>query len=136
MRMKRRVGWCIVTGVSTTLAACSGASHVAEDARPDAVLADGGADAGPVPYGCGQEPGGPDGPPRPSICDFAHMAFRVTDLQKARAFYGDYLGLSEPFRLSDTTAVYKINDSQFIELYQEAAPPGDTNYQLKNIAFS
>jgi lactoylglutathione lyase len=59
----------------------------------------------------------------------------VTDLQKARAFYGGYLGLAEPFQVSSTVAVFKLNDSQFIELYEETPPPNDTNFQLKNIAF-
>jgi catechol 2,3-dioxygenase-like lactoylglutathione lyase family enzyme len=89
-------------------------------------------DAGGLPYGCA---GPVDASGRPPICNFAHFAFRVTDLQKARAFYGGYLGLAEPFPVSSTVAVFKINDSQFIELYEETPPANDTNFQLKNIAF-
>jgi catechol 2,3-dioxygenase-like lactoylglutathione lyase family enzyme len=60
----------------------------------------------------------------------------VTDLQKARRFYGaDYLGFAEPFQVSSTVAIFKINDSQFIELYQEVPAANDTNFQLKDIAF-
>jgi lactoylglutathione lyase len=102
--------------------------------EPGAGSDDGGAvaEAGAVPYGC---TGAPDATGRPPICDLAHFALRVTDLTKARHFYGDYLGLAEPFALPGNAAVFKINDSQFIELYQEPPPPNDTNYQLKNIAF-
>jgi catechol 2,3-dioxygenase-like lactoylglutathione lyase family enzyme len=64
------------------------------------------------------------------------MAFRVTDLAKARAFYGSYLGFAEPFDLPGGVAVFKINDNQFIELHEEPAPPGDVNFQLRSMAFS
>lgn len=53
----------------------------------------------------------------------------------ARHFFGDFLGLAEPFQVSSTVAVFKVNDSQFIEVYQEAPPPGDTNFDSKDIAF-
>jgi catechol 2,3-dioxygenase-like lactoylglutathione lyase family enzyme len=131
--MNRRAWWCVVTGASAALA-CSSAPRAAGESREaGAEPADASADGAPVPYGCHATT---DGAGRPPICDLAHMAFRVTDLRKARAFYGEFLGLEEPFQLSETMAVYKINDSQFIELYEEAAPPNDTNYQLRNIAFS
>jgi catechol 2,3-dioxygenase-like lactoylglutathione lyase family enzyme len=90
-------------------------------------------EAGARPYGC---TGALDAAGRPPICDVAHVAVRVTDLARARSFYGAYLGFEEPFGVSDRVAVFKINDSQFIELHQEAAPsPPDLNFQLKNIAF-
>src|SRR5205823_942621 len=89
-------------------------------------------DAAPRPYGCsGVDPSG-----RPAICDVAHVAFRVSDLAAARSFYGAYLGFEEPFAVSDKVAVFKINDSQYIELHEEPAPPPpDVNFQLKNIGF-
>jgi catechol 2,3-dioxygenase-like lactoylglutathione lyase family enzyme len=60
----------------------------------------------------------------------------VTDLARARSFYGTYLGFEEPFVVSTDVAVFKINDSQYIELHAEPAPPPpDLNFQLKNIAF-
>ena len=78
---------------------------------------------------------------RPPICNLAHYAFRVSSLQEADAFYGAaFLGLQQPFSVLQaeggvSVAVYKINDSQFIELYEEPPPAGDTNYQLKDVAF-
>src|SRR6516165_9840669 len=36
---------------------------------------------------------------RPPIVGIAHIAFKVSDMAKARAFYGDVLGYDEPFRL-------------------------------------
>jgi catechol 2,3-dioxygenase-like lactoylglutathione lyase family enzyme len=95
-------------------------------------------DAGGLAYGC-SGPLAADG--RPPICNLAHYAFRVTDLQKAKVFYGDFLGLAEPFPLLQadggiSVAVYKVNDAQFIELHEEAPPANETNFHLKNIAFS
>ena len=112
------------------------ASGAISSPAPDASAA-GASDAGGLPYGC-TGPLAADG--RPPICNVAHYAFRVTDLPQAQAFYGDFLGLAAPFPVLATdggvsVVVYKINDSQFIELYEEPAPSGDTNYQLKDIAF-
>ena len=115
-----------------------GSAAAGSDASsPDASLAAPGSDGGGVAYGCSGAVGA-DG--RPPICNLAHYAFRVSDLTTARKFYGDFLGLAEPFSVpatdgGESVVVYKINDSQFIELYDEPAPPGDTNYQLKNVAF-
>jgi catechol 2,3-dioxygenase-like lactoylglutathione lyase family enzyme len=127
-------------------AACGGAGNLATAgvdpsaspaASADASSSDEDPDAGGLAYGCAG-PAAADG--RPLICNLAHYAFRVTDLQKAKVFYGDFLGLEEPFPDLQTdggvsVAVYKINDSQFIELYEEPPPANDTNYQLKDIAF-
>jgi catechol 2,3-dioxygenase-like lactoylglutathione lyase family enzyme len=56
----------------------------------------------------------------PPINGIAHFAFRVSDLDKARAFFHK-LGFEESFVLTDggkTSEVFvKINDRQFIELY-------------------
>jgi catechol 2,3-dioxygenase-like lactoylglutathione lyase family enzyme len=66
----------------------------------------------------------PAAPPR--ITGAAHMAYYVSDLQKARAYYVDFLGFEEAFALknadgSDHVAFIKINDRQYIELFVE--PP-------------
>jgi catechol 2,3-dioxygenase-like lactoylglutathione lyase family enzyme len=65
-------------------------------------------------------------PPRPHILGLAHVAFRVSDMSRTEAFYEGLLGFEEPFSLKDdsgkiTTAVVKVNDSQYVELL-----PGDT----------
>src|SRR5262249_5266963 len=74
---------------------------------------------------------------RPKILGVAHMAFYVSDLQKTRAFYKDFLGFDEPFALkgqdgTDRIAFIKINDYQYIELFAEA-PKQDG--QLNHISF-
>jgi catechol 2,3-dioxygenase-like lactoylglutathione lyase family enzyme len=120
--------------------AATGVDASTGDAAPLDALGpqpDAGNDGGALPYGCS---GAPAADGRPPICNLAHYAFRVTDLQKAKVFYGDFLGLQQPFAAPQTdggvsVAVYKINDSQFIELYEEPPPANDTNYQLKDIAF-
>ncbi|HEV2687861.1 MAG TPA: VOC family protein [Bryobacteraceae bacterium] len=65
----------------------------------------------------------PAQPPR--IIGVAHMAYYVSDLGKARAYYRDFLGFEEAFCLKNADgaehiAFIKINDRQFIELYAEA----------------
>jgi catechol 2,3-dioxygenase-like lactoylglutathione lyase family enzyme len=74
---------------------------------------------------------------RPRVLGLAHMALYVSDLQKARAFYKDFLGYSEVYVLkrddgSDRIAFIKINDDQYIELFAES--PGQDGH-LNHIAF-
>jgi catechol 2,3-dioxygenase-like lactoylglutathione lyase family enzyme len=62
---------------------------------------------------------------RPRIMGAAHMAYYVSDLNRARSYYRDFLGFEEAFTLknadgSDHVAFFKINDRQFIVLYAEA----------------
>jgi lactoylglutathione lyase len=62
---------------------------------------------------------------RPRILGVSHMAAYVSDLQKARAFYKDFLGYEEPYTLkredgSDRIAFIKINEDQYLELFAEA----------------
>jgi len=69
---------------------------------------------------------GADQAARPRILGVAHMALYVSDLQKARAFYEDFLGYAEPYKLkrddgSDRIAFVKINEDQYLELFAEAA---------------
>jgi catechol 2,3-dioxygenase-like lactoylglutathione lyase family enzyme len=75
---------------------------------------------------------------RPKILGVAHIAFYVTDLQKTRAFWKDFLGYEEPFSLkkkdgSDRIAFIKINDNQYIELFAEE--PKHNDGQLNHISF-
>lgn len=59
---------------------------------------------------------------RPKILGVAHIALRVSDIEKSRAFYKDFLGYGEPFLLNkadgslDLTFI-KINDHQYVELF-------------------
>jgi catechol 2,3-dioxygenase-like lactoylglutathione lyase family enzyme len=67
-------------------------------------------------------------PPAPGagIIGIAHIAFRVSDLDREIAFLGK-LGYEESFAITNagkTTEVFvKINDRQFIELYPRTGPP-------------
>lgn len=74
---------------------------------------------------------------RPHVLGVAHMAFFVSDLAKARAFYEDFLGYAEPYSLkrddgSDRIAFVKINEDQYLELFAE--PPKKDGH-LNHIAF-
>ena len=65
------------------------------------------------------------------------MAVSVGDLDKARAYYKDFLGFSEPFSLTNpdgsvSLAFIKVNDYQYIEV-SPGLKPGDD--RLKHIAF-
>ncbi len=73
---------------------------------------------------------------RPKILGVAHLAVYVSDLAKARAFYEDLLGYEEPFTLpkqddSVSIAFVKINDHQYIELFNE---PNAGEGQLNHIS--
>jgi catechol 2,3-dioxygenase-like lactoylglutathione lyase family enzyme len=67
-------------------------------------------------------------PPKPDagIVGIAHVAFRVSDLDREIAFLGK-LGYQESFAINNGNRVaevfVKINDRQFIELYPQANPP-------------
>lgn len=79
-----------------------------------------------------------DTPPRPRILGDAHVAFYVSDLAKARTFYKDFLGFGEPYALkkpdgSDRIAFIKINEDQYVELFDEA--PAQRDGQLNHISF-
>jgi catechol 2,3-dioxygenase-like lactoylglutathione lyase family enzyme len=75
---------------------------------------------------------GADSPPEgPRITGLAHIAYYVTDLNRARGYYEGFLGFQEAFALknpdgSDHAAFVKINDDQFIELIAE--PPQNHGY--------
>jgi len=78
-----------------------------------------------------------DGDKRPRILGVAHMAYYVSDLAKARAYYEDFLGFQEAFSVksgdgTDHAVFIKINDQQFIELIAE--PPTNHGF-LHDVAF-
>lgn len=61
----------------------------------------------------------------PTLTGIAHVAIRVSNLAKSRAFY-EKLGYQEAFAMdkggSPTEAFIKVNDRQFIELYPQREP--------------
>ena len=68
----------------------------------------------------------------------AHIAFQVSDLAKAQAFYGGLLGYDDAFRLykedGTTRLVYfKVSDRQYIEIFPGLPP--DQDDRLSHIAF-
>jgi lactoylglutathione lyase len=74
---------------------------------------------------------------RPPIVGIAHIAFQVSDLARAQAFYRDLLGYEEGFRLykddGTTRLVYfKVNDRQYIEIFPGLPP--DQDDRLSHIA--
>jgi catechol 2,3-dioxygenase-like lactoylglutathione lyase family enzyme len=71
--------------------------------------------------------------PRPRITGISHVAFRVTDLDPARRFYGDVLGLSERKPLSDGRVAYAIGHRQRVVL-QPGLPAGEDE-RLSHVAF-
>jgi catechol 2,3-dioxygenase-like lactoylglutathione lyase family enzyme len=69
-------------------------------------------------------------PKRPRVLGVAHIALFVSDIEKSRAFYKDFLGFGEPFKLdkpdgSLSLTFIKINERQYIELFPEVKPGGD-----------
>src|SRR5215469_3422778 len=63
----------------------------------------------------------PDSKPSPELAGIAHVAFRVSDVAKSREFY-QKLGFQQSFEFNDPgkppVSYMKVNDRQFIELYQ------------------
>jgi catechol 2,3-dioxygenase-like lactoylglutathione lyase family enzyme len=73
---------------------------------------------------------------RPHVLGLAHAAVRVSDLDKTQLFYESLLGYQEPCSLNDgtgktTTAFVKVNDLQYVELFQGDA---QTQGQLDHFA--
>jgi lactoylglutathione lyase len=67
---------------------------------------------------------------RPHITGVSHIGVFAHDYEKSRAFYGQFLGFEEPYSLknpdgSPSMTFFKVNDSQFIELYPERQPNTD-----------
>jgi lactoylglutathione lyase len=67
-------------------------------------------------------------PKRPAITGVASFAVRVTDLAAARTFYGDVLGLDQPFSVANplggtALTAFKINDRQFVYVAPDLKDP-------------
>jgi catechol 2,3-dioxygenase-like lactoylglutathione lyase family enzyme len=67
---------------------------------------------------------------RPSITGIAHIAFQVSDLAKARAYYGELLGYEEPFQIYKEDGAlaltyFKVNERQYIEIFPGLPPDKD-----------
>ena len=65
------------------------------------------------------------------VVGIANVTFKVTDLDKARAYYRKILGFVEAFDLKDrqgkvTSAYFKVNDDQYIEI-MPTLKPGELN---------
>src|SRR5215475_1139658 len=61
------------------------------------------------------------------VMGIANVTFKVTDLDKARAYYKGILGFAEAFDLKDrsgkvTSAYFKINDDQYVEVVPTLKP--------------
>jgi catechol 2,3-dioxygenase-like lactoylglutathione lyase family enzyme len=71
------------------------------------------------------------------LLGLAHVGFRVSDLEKARAFYHGILGYDEAFDLKApdghvAIAYFKVNDNQFIEIF--SGIPQGTTVMMSHIA--
>jgi catechol 2,3-dioxygenase-like lactoylglutathione lyase family enzyme len=59
---------------------------------------------------------------RPGILGISHVSVKVSDVDKSVAFYGDFLGFAEEYRLNNakdgslSMVVFKVNDDQCIQL--------------------
>jgi lactoylglutathione lyase len=72
----------------------------------------------------------PEEPRRPQILGVAHISLYVSDINKSRSFYKDFLGYEEPFKLdkpdgSLALTFIKINEDQYIELVPGLQPGAD-----------
>ncbi len=70
------------------------------------------------------------GPGRPRITGVAHIALAVHDMEKARAYYRDFLGYREPYQLDNpdgslSMTFIKVNERQYIELFPEKTANSD-----------
>ncbi len=69
-------------------------------------------------------------PKRPRVLGVAHIALFVSDIEKSRAFYKDFLGFGEPFQLDNPDGglrltFIKVNDRQYVELFPGLKPGAD-----------
>jgi lactoylglutathione lyase len=72
---------------------------------------------------------------RPKILGVSHVAVLVSDVDKSRAFYKDFLGYAEPFDLKNpdgslALTFIKINEDQFLELFTGLKPNQDRLHQV------
>jgi catechol 2,3-dioxygenase-like lactoylglutathione lyase family enzyme len=59
-------------------------------------------------------------PPLPRVTGVSHITLYAHDMETSRAFYKDFLGLSEP-----SPHIFRVNDHQYIELAPEKEPNTD-----------
>lgn len=72
---------------------------------------------------------------RPRVLGIAHMALYVSDVEKSRAFYRDFLGFGEPLRANNpdgslARTFIKINDNQYVELVPGLEPGADRLHHI------
>ncbi len=77
-------------------------------------------------------------PKRPRIVGVAHIAVRTSNLEAARAFYSQHLGYAELYHREGadgrtTVVCFKVNDHQYIEVYN--GWKGPEQLVLAHIAF-
>lgn len=77
-------------------------------------------------------------PPRPRLTGVAHMAVYVSDVERTRRFYRDWLGFEEPYDLKNadgslSMTFFKVNEDQYIEIFPGLKPDQD---RLNHIAFA
>jgi catechol 2,3-dioxygenase-like lactoylglutathione lyase family enzyme len=70
---------------------------------------------------------------RPRLIGIDHVAFRVSDVDAARRFYGDVLGLPAQSRIGDTKIVHGIGMRQSVTL--EPGLQADEDERLSHLAF-
>jgi catechol 2,3-dioxygenase-like lactoylglutathione lyase family enzyme len=75
---------------------------------------------------------------RPPIIGIAHVSFKVSDINKAREFYGKLLGFDEAFSFNDNDGKlalinFKVNDRQYIEITPNLLP--EQTDRLNHICF-
>src|SRR5262249_25762546 len=46
----------------------------------------------------------------------AHVGYRVRDLDQAAAYYSGVLGLPRAFQTADGAVMYKVSDTQYLEI--------------------
>ncbi|MBS1787722.1 MAG: VOC family protein [Acidobacteria bacterium] len=76
-------------------------------------------------------------PTRPKLLGVAHMALSVSDVEKTRGFYKDFLGFEEPYDLKNpdgslAMTFIKVNDQQYVELFPGYKAGED---RLRHISF-
>ena len=85
--------------------------------------------------GTGAWQAAPAPPARPRVFGIAHVTLQVSDMAKARAFYGGVLGFDEDAHVlqTHTRAVFVVNQRQRI-IVQGGLPP-DRDERLINVGF-
>lgn len=71
----------------------------------------------------------------PKVLGISHVALKVSDIEKARAFYKDFLGYAEEGQLNNKDGslqliFIKVNDEQYLELFTGLQAGSDRLYQV------